>query len=241
MNSAERSDEVLRRENVALRQELRLLGRDSTMFDHLLPDEMNLRLRKTLRFVEEERESQLLGKEPPRCYLDPMSPDWIPDVDDMVRRDARQLLGDHFPLVPETNLSDDEDVSTVDYPNRLVQDLLLVRRLRRPVGRLPPRRRKLLRLFSTERSQPRIRLYVSPQCHHRRCEAGRKPFRKMMAGVLGTTATVFSTCRGSVNRKQGLTPTTPLRAGSMTWRSGMMCSQGLQVTPAAPDLAAEGF
>jgi hypothetical protein len=51
---------------------------------------------------------QLLGKEPPHSFLDPMSPHWIPDVDDMVHRNMQQLLGDDCPLVSETDLSDDE-------------------------------------------------------------------------------------------------------------------------------------
>ncbi|MFV1981836.1 MAG: hypothetical protein ACC655_11835 [Rhodothermia bacterium] len=108
MNDADRSDDVLWQANEALKQELRVLGRDAAMFDDLLPDEMNLRLKKALRFAEEETEAQLLGKEPPPRFLDPMSPDWIPDVDDMVHRNAQQLLGDDLPLVSETNLSDDE-------------------------------------------------------------------------------------------------------------------------------------
>lgn len=108
MNDAERSDDVLREVNEALKQELRLLGRDPAMFDDLLPDEMNLRLQKALRFAEEEKEAELLGKEPPHSFLDPMSLHWIPDVDDMVHRNMRQLLGDDCPLVTEADLSDDE-------------------------------------------------------------------------------------------------------------------------------------
>ena len=41
----------------------------------LLPDEMNLRLKKAVRFAEEEKEARLLGKEPPPRFLDPLSPE----------------------------------------------------------------------------------------------------------------------------------------------------------------------
>ncbi len=113
MNHEDKSDDSLAEENEVLKRELRILGRDPAVFDDLLPDEINLRLKKTLRFAEEEREAQLLGKEPPPRFLDPMSPDWIPDVDDMVHRNARQLLGDDFSIIPEVKLSD------ADVANRL--------------------------------------------------------------------------------------------------------------------------
>jgi len=108
MNHEYENEDLLARENEDLKQELRILGRDPAVFDDLLPDEMNLRLKRALRFAEEEKETRLLGKEPPPHVLDPMSPHWIPDVDDMVHRTARQLLGDDFPLVPEAELSDEE-------------------------------------------------------------------------------------------------------------------------------------
>ena len=111
---------MLAEENEVLKRELSILGRDPAVFDDLLPDEMNLRLKKALRFAEEEREAQLLGKEPPPRYLDPLSPDWIPYVDDMVHRNARQLLGDDFPMISEAQLSDAE---VVDQLQRMIDRL----------------------------------------------------------------------------------------------------------------------
>jgi hypothetical protein len=108
VNFEHADDDELAEENEVLKRELRILGRDPAVFDDLLPDEMNLRLTKALRFAEEAHEARLLGTEPPPSFLDPLSPDWIPDVDDMVYRTARQLLGDDFPLLAESALSDDQ-------------------------------------------------------------------------------------------------------------------------------------
>lgn len=102
------SDEDLIRENELLQQELILLGRDPAVFAELLPDEMNLRLKKAIAYAEEMREAELLGREPPPAFLDPTSPHWIPDVDDMVHRTAQQQLGDDFILLAEEALTDAE-------------------------------------------------------------------------------------------------------------------------------------
>jgi len=101
-------DEDLVRENKTLVQQLVVLGRDPAVFADLLPDEMNLRLKKAIAYAEEAREAELLGREPPPAYLDAASPHWIPDIDDMVHRTADQLLGDDFILLAEEALSDAE-------------------------------------------------------------------------------------------------------------------------------------
>jgi len=100
-------DDPLAQENERLKQELRILGRDPDVFDGLLPDELNLRLQKAVEFAEEVREAELLGHEPPPSFLDPLSPDWMPDIDDMVHREAEELLGADFPLVPDSEMSDE--------------------------------------------------------------------------------------------------------------------------------------
>ena len=101
-------DGELMRENESLKQQLILLERDPAVFADLLPDEMNSRLKKAITYAEEAREAALLGRELPPAFLDPTSPHWIPDVDDMVHRTARQLLGDDFILLAEEALSDAE-------------------------------------------------------------------------------------------------------------------------------------
>jgi hypothetical protein len=93
MNYEEEDVDLVAQENEDLQRELRILGRDPAVPGDLLRDEMNLRLKKALRFAEEEKEARLLGKEPPPRFLDPLSPDWIPDVDDKVHRNARQPHG----------------------------------------------------------------------------------------------------------------------------------------------------
>ena len=101
-------EEELVRENESLMQELSVLGRDPAVFAGLLPDELNLRLKKAVAYAEEAREAELLGREPPPTYLDPASPDWMPDGDDMVHCTASQLLGDDFILLGDDALSDAE-------------------------------------------------------------------------------------------------------------------------------------
>jgi len=97
-------------ENVELEQELRLLGKDPSVFDDLPPDELNVRLKRSIDYAEQAREAELLGKEPPPEFLDPTSPHWIPDVEDIVTRSTRQLLGEDFVLWPEEVLTDEEVV-----------------------------------------------------------------------------------------------------------------------------------
>ncbi len=103
-----RSEDEIIEENDRLKQELQLLGRDGLVFDELDADEANVRLRRLLQYAEDENEARLLGKEPPPRFPDLSSPDWIPDIDDMVHRSARQLLGNDFTLWPEEFLSDEE-------------------------------------------------------------------------------------------------------------------------------------
>jgi hypothetical protein len=67
-------DEDLVRENESLTQQLLVLGHDPAVFADLLPDELNLRLKKAIACAEEAREAELLGREPPPAFLDPTSP-----------------------------------------------------------------------------------------------------------------------------------------------------------------------
>jgi hypothetical protein len=57
------SEEELLRENEALEVELRLLGRDPSEFQGLLPQEANVRLKRSIAYAEEAREAELLGKD----------------------------------------------------------------------------------------------------------------------------------------------------------------------------------
>lgn len=51
-------DEELTRENEDLMQQLLVLGRDPAVFADLLPDELNLRLKKVIAYAEEAREAK---------------------------------------------------------------------------------------------------------------------------------------------------------------------------------------
>ena len=63
------------------------------MFEDLSPREMNVRLKRSFVYAEQTQEAALLGKEPPPAFLDPMSPHWIPDIDDMASLNAAEFLG----------------------------------------------------------------------------------------------------------------------------------------------------
>ena len=108
MSDESLDEQGLAAENERFEAELRMLGRDPSYFEGLLPDELNLRLKRTLEYVEDAREAEALGTTPPPEFLDPMSPRWIPDVEDLVRRSKRQLLGEDLVIWPEEALTDEE-------------------------------------------------------------------------------------------------------------------------------------
>jgi hypothetical protein len=95
-------------ENATLKRELLLLGRDPSMFEDLSPREMNVRLKRSLVYAEQTQEATLLGKEPPPAFLDPMSPHWIPDIEDMASLNAAEFLGAEIDLPDDAMLSDAE-------------------------------------------------------------------------------------------------------------------------------------
>ena len=99
-------DDYFREENSQLKRELWALGKSPEGFDHLAPHELNARLKGAIRYAEREREASILGEEPPPTYEDPLSPDWIPDTDDMVHHASHHLLGDDYVLWPEDALDD---------------------------------------------------------------------------------------------------------------------------------------